>query len=105
MNRKKLPIEISDFAKDKIKEIRENKDIGKEYFLRLGVRSAGCGVASYVIGFDQLSDGDEMFEEDQIRIIIEKKQLMYLAAKRVDYGDFDGETGFVFLEADEKARS
>ena len=96
--KKKIPVVITDKAIRKILEIRENKQIGSEYCLRLGVKSAGCGIASYIIGFDYANEKDEIFELNNLQIIIEKMQLMYLAGKSVDYGEANEETGFIFRE-------
>ena len=92
------PVNITKPALEKILEIRIQKDIAKEYFLRLGVKSAGCGIASHIIGFDHVTGKDEVFELDGMEIIIEKIQVMYLAGKTIDYGESNGETGFIFLD-------
>jgi iron-sulfur cluster assembly accessory protein len=97
--KKKLPINITLAAYDKILEIRKNKKIDNSYLLRLGVKSAGCGIASYIIGFDHLDKKDEVFHLNDIRIIIEKVQLMHLAGKTVDYGESEGDIGFIFRES------
>ena len=55
---KKLPLSIAENAISKILEIRKNKQITEDYHLRLGVKSAGCGVASYIIGFDHATEKD-----------------------------------------------
>ena len=94
--KKKAPISITKIALEKIREIKSAKEIGDDYYLRLGVKSAGCGVASFVLGFDRKEAGDELFEWDGLELIIEKRQVMYLAGKQVDYGQSDGEVGFVF---------
>jgi len=96
--KKKLPINITLAAYDKILEIRKNKNIDNSYLLRLGVKSAGCGIAAYVIGFDHLDEKDEIFDLNDISIIIEKVQLMHLAGKTVDYGESEGDIGFIFRE-------
>ena len=96
--KKILPISISEIALKKILEIREQKQIAEEYHLRLDVKSAGCGIASYVVGFDLVNEKDEVFKLDQLNIVIEKIQVMYLAGKFVDYGESDGETGFIFRD-------
>lgn len=96
--KKKLPITISEKALSKILKIKAKKDIADEYYLRLGIKSAGCGVASYIIGFDHLKEKDEIFEFGELKIIIEKMQLMYLAGKSIDFGEADGVTGFIFRE-------
>ncbi len=79
-------------------EIKASKQIADSYCLRLGVKSAGCGIASYVIGFDTANEKDELFEINGLNIIIEKIQLMYLAGKSVDYCNSNGEVGFIFRE-------
>lgn len=96
--KKKLPISITEKAQHKILEIRENKKISGDYCLRLGVKSAGCGIASYVIGFDHANEKDEVFELNDLKVIIEKMQVMYLAGKSVDYGESECESGFIFRE-------
>lgn len=95
---KKLPLTISPIALQKILEIRESKQISAEYHLRLGVKSAGCGVASYLIGFDHSNEKDAVYQLDQLSVIIEKIQVIHLAGKTVDYGEWDGEIGFIFRE-------
>lgn len=96
--KKILPLSISDKAYQKILEIKKHKNISDDYCLRLGVKSAGCGVASYVIGFDHRSEKDELFLVEEIQVIIEKLQLMYLAGKIVDFDVVDGQEGFVFRD-------
>lgn len=93
---KRLPITVSESARNKIFEIRSQKSIADDYCLRLGVKSAGCGVASYVIGFDYANDKDEVYYLDGLKVIIEKIQVMHLAGKEVDFGNSDGKVGFIF---------
>ena len=97
--KKKLPLAITDSAYHKIMEIRSEKKIPEAYFLRLGVKSAGCGIASYVIGFDYPTEKDERYELADFSVIIEKIQVMYLAGKKVDFDEVDGEKGFIFRDA------
>ena len=94
--KKKLPVNITKKALKKILEIKKQKKIDDAYHLRLGVKPAGCGIASHMIGFDHPTAKDEVFELDGIQVIIEKIQLMHLAGKSVDYDVVDGEAGFLF---------
>ncbi len=96
--KKELPVTITDGAKKEIIAIRNHKNIADEYHLRLGVKSAGCGVASFIIGFDYANEKDEIYTLDGLTVVIEKMQLMYLAGKAVDYGESDGKTGFIFRD-------
>jgi iron-sulfur cluster assembly protein len=99
-NNKQLPLTITDLAYQKIVAIRNDKSISRDYALRLGVKSAGCGIASYVLGFDHQTGKDEKYELADFNVIIEKIQVMYLAGKKVDYDEVEGEIGFVFRDAD-----
>lgn len=96
--KKILPITISTKATKQILSIKKHKQIADEYYLRLGVKSAGCGIASYIIGFDHVNEKDEIYEMGDFNIIIEKIQVMYLAGKSIDYGEADGATGFIFKD-------
>ena len=98
--KKRPPLFITKKATEKILEIKRQKEIDDSYYLRLGIKPSGCGIASHIIGFDHPNDKDEQYEYEGIKIIIEKMHLMYLAGKSVDYGVFDGETGFVFRNRD-----
>ncbi len=93
---KKLPLTITDVAYQKVIEIRKNKGIDPGYCLRLGVKSAGCGIASFVIGFDHKTDKDILYPLQDFDVVIEKIQVMHLAGKKIDFGEVDGEKGFVF---------
>lgn len=93
---KKLPLTITDEAYRKVIEIRNKKGIDPDYSLRLGVKSAGCGIASYVIGFDHQTDKDILYPLEDFDVIIEKIQVMHLAGKKIDFNEVDGEKGFVF---------
>jgi Fe-S cluster assembly iron-binding protein IscA len=94
----KLPFIISEAACQKIIEIRHQKGIASDYYLRLGVKSAGCGVMSYVIGFDHKTEKDVAYSLPDFDIIIEKIQVLHLAGKIVDFDEVEGEKGFVFRE-------
>ncbi len=96
--KKKLPLTITKAACEKIIEIRKHKGIEENYLLRLGVKSAGCGVASYVIGFDYKTEKDVQYTLPDFEVIIEKIQVLHLAGKTVDFDEVDGEKGFVFRD-------
>lgn len=95
---KTLPLTITTSAYQKILDIRNQKGIKGDYSLRLGVKSAGCGIASYIIGFDHQNENDEVYTLKDFSVIIEKIQVIHLAGKKVDFDDVDGEQGFVFRE-------
>lgn len=97
MVEKILPVTITEKALEKIAQIRESKNIPDFYGLRIGVKGGGgCGGFSFVLGFDQRNEEDDEFEVTKLKLYIEKKQLMYVAGKMIDYIDSEDAQGFVF---------
>ena len=92
-------ISISEVAKNKVIELM--KDDGFNYssdFVRVGVKSGGCSGLSYELTFDKLSsESDKIFEDNGIKIAIDKKSFLYLVGTTLDYsGGLNGK-GFVFI--------
>lgn len=71
-------------------------DASKDY-VRVGVKSGGCSGLSYELNFDnKITDTDKVFEDNGVRIIIDKKSFLYLAGTILEYsGGLNGK-GFVF---------
>tara|TARA_B100000900_G_scaffold59073_1_gene44565 strand:- start:489 stop:818 length:330 start_codon:yes stop_codon:yes gene_type:complete len=91
-------ISITDFARKKVITLME--DDGFNYtsdFVRVGVKSGGCSGLSYELKFDNvLLDDDKVFEDNDIKIVVDKKSLLYLAGTTLEYsGGLNGK-GFVF---------
>ncbi len=66
-------------------------------FVRVGVKSGGCSGLSYELEFDsnQLNE-DRLFEDNGVKILVDKKSLLYLVGTTLDYsGGLNGK-GFVF---------
>jgi iron-sulfur cluster assembly protein len=91
-------IRVSDSASRKIVEMMKDDgyDAGKDY-VRVGVKSGGCSGLSYELKFDHdLGESDKVFEDNQVRIAVEKKSYLYLAGTVLEYsGGLNGK-GFVF---------
>lgn len=90
------PIEISDSALVEVKNIFKNKGIPSEYGLRVTVRGAGCGVA-LKLGFDKEKTGDEMYTFDEVKVFIQKKEMMFIIGKKIEFYDEQDGRGFVFV--------
>ncbi len=91
-------IKVSDHAKEKaIQLMTEDGFQPFEDFIRVGVKSGGCSGLEYVLKFDnEKSDADQIFEDNGIKIIVDKKSILYLAGTTLEYsGGLNGK-GFVF---------
>ena len=91
-------IKVSDTAKKKVVAlmIDEGFDATKD-FVRVGVKSGGCSGLSYDLTFDnKKEEKDKVFEENNVRIIVDKKSFLYLVGTTLEYsGGLNGK-GFVF---------
>lgn len=91
-------IKVSDQAKEKaIQLMTEDGFRPFEDYIRVGVKSGGCSGLEYVLKFDnERTDADQVFEDNGIKIIIEKKSILYLAGTVLEYsGGLNGK-GFIF---------
>ncbi len=91
-------IKVSETAKQKVVALmtEEGFDATKDY-VRVGVKSGGCSGLSYELKFDdKTADDDKVFEDNSVRIIIDKKSFLYLVGTTLEYsGGLNGK-GFVF---------
>lgn len=74
----------------------EEKNAGKG-FVRVGVTSGGCSGLTYNLSFDnEQKDTDRLIEDNDIKLLIDKKSLLYLAGTSLEFtGGLNGK-GFVF---------
>jgi iron-sulfur cluster assembly protein len=66
-------------------------------FVRVGVKSGGCSGLSYDLKFDSSkTEDDQLFQDNDVRIVVDKKSLLYLVGTTLEYsGGLNGK-GFVF---------
>lgn len=66
-------------------------------YVRVGVKSGGCSGLSYELKFDKnLDESDKLFEDNNVKIAVEKKSFLYLAGTVLEFsGGLNGK-GFVF---------
>ena len=90
---------ITEVAVNKIKKLMSEDDkITSEHFLRVGVKGGGCSGLSYDLGFDnEINEGDTIFENNGIKIHIDKKSLLYLFGTELNYSDGLNGKGFEFI--------
>lgn len=91
-------IKVSDTARKKIIDMMKDDgfDAAKD-FVRVGVKSGGCSGLSYELKFDnQVSENDKIFEDNEVKIVVEKKSFLYLAGTILEFsGGLNGK-GFIF---------
>jgi len=89
-------IKISDPARDRLLSLlgKSNK---KTPFIRVGVESGGCSGLSYKLDFDDSkNEDDEIFEDNGISLLVNRKSYLYLIGTTLEFSDGLNGKGFVF---------
>lgn len=90
-------ITVTENAKNQAIQLMKQENKPSDTFIRVGVAGGGCSGLSYELEFDNIKkDGDNIFEDKGIKIVVDKKSLLYLVGTELDYsGGLNGK-GFVF---------
>ena len=79
-------ITVSPQAKDYIVGLMAEKHSAPETFVRVGVKSGGCSGLEYQMDFDTSEkEGDQVFEDKGVRVVVDMKSLLYLYGTELDY--------------------
>jgi len=90
-----MAITLTDAAANRVQTFLESR--GNGLGVRLGVKTSGCSGLAYVLEFvDALDEDDEVFEDHGVKVIIDKKSLVYLDGTELDYGKEGLNEGFKF---------
>lgn len=91
----KMGISLTDSAADQVRLYLDKR--GKGVGLRLGVRTTGCSGLAYTLEFvDEVAANDEVFESNDVTVVIDKKSLVYLDGTELDFGKEGLNEGFRF---------
>lgn len=91
-------ITITDKAKERIAELREQEGRTEESQIRVSVKGGGCSGLMYDLEFDeQQQDSDQIFEDKGVKIFVDKKSILYLAGTTLDFSDGLNGKGFQFV--------
>lgn len=90
-------ITVSEAAKAHAIELMKAENRPADTFIRVGVEGGGCSGLSYKLEFDnQMKEGDQVFEDKGIKIVVDRKSFLYLVGTELEYsGGLNGK-GFVF---------
>ena len=90
-----MAITLTAKAADRIRHFMEQR--GKGVALRLGVKTTGCSGMAYVIEYaDAVEEGDVVFEDHGVKVVVSPKSLVYLDGTELDYTKEGLNEGFRF---------
>ncbi|MEA3244092.1 MAG: iron-sulfur cluster assembly protein IscA [Pseudomonadota bacterium] len=90
-----MAITLTDAAADRIKSFLQQR--GKGLGLRLAVRTSGCSGMAYVLEFiDELDEGDIVFEDQGVKVVVDPKSMAYIDGTELDFAREGLNEGFKF---------
>ena len=90
-----MAITLTEAAAQRVASFLANR--GKGLGVRLGVRTSGCSGMAYVLEFaDEAQAEDIVFEDRGVKILVDKKSLVYLDGTELDFGKEGLNEGFKF---------
>ncbi|WP_371372911.1 iron-sulfur cluster assembly protein IscA [Thalassotalea aquiviva] len=96
-----MSITMTPAAAERVRTFLTNR--GKGIGLRLGVKTTGCSGLAYVLEFvDDLNDDDQVFDIDNVKIIVDGKSLVHLDGTQLDFVKEGLNEGFKFTNPNAK---
>jgi iron-sulfur cluster assembly protein len=90
-----IPVTLTGSALKEIKRLMDEQDHTEKY-LRIGVKGGGCSGMSYLLGFENKTDKDEIYEIEDIPCIINPAHLIYLNNMEINWEGGLNARGFTF---------
>ena len=90
-------VSVTETARKKIFALLAEESLGEDAYVKVGVSSGGCSGLSYKLGFTgECLPDDKLIEDNGVRILVDKKSMLYLAGTVLDFsGGLNGK-GFTF---------
>ena len=90
-------ITVSNAAKEHAIQLIKEENKPENTCIRVGVDGGGCSGLMSNLEFDHvMKEGDKEFEDNGIKIVVDKKSFLYLVGTELDYtGGLNGK-GFTF---------
>jgi len=91
-------INVSEEAKNKLTEFKQQQGYDESYFVRVAVQGGGCSGLSYYLDFDnQEKEGDQEFDAGNgMKVVVDMKSYLYLHGTELQFSDGLNGKGFQF---------
>lgn len=91
-------VKVRDSARNEVIRLIAEKSPEEGTFIRVGVQGGGCSGLMYELDFDtEIKEGDKTFEDNGIKIVVDKKSYLYLIGTELDYSGGLNGRGFSFI--------
>lgn len=98
------PITLTPAALDRVRELLTQR--GKPSAgIRISIKTKGCSGLSYTLEYaDAIALTDEVLQVEELTLMIDHKALMFILGTEMDFVTEKMQSGFVFLNPNEKGR-
>jgi iron-sulfur cluster assembly protein len=88
---------LTERAIKEVRRILSEQNLPTGTVLRVGVKGGGCSGFSYTLGFDdQVSDVDQIYDENGVKVAVDPKSFLYLNGTELDFEESLMGRGFKF---------
>lgn len=96
LNIETLPVTFTESAMSELHRLQLSLELSEESFLRIGVKGGGCSGMSYLLAFDKKESGDNEYDIEGIKVVMNKAHVMYVLGMQVDWETGLNNRGFSF---------
>jgi iron-sulfur cluster assembly protein len=90
-------VSFSEIARTEILKSLDSPQIPAGYALRVGLKGGACA-ATYLLGLDKATENDELYEVEGVKVLIDKRHLMYLIGVKIDFAETEQGLGFTIVK-------
>ncbi len=98
------PITLTPAALNRVRDLLAQR--GKPSAgIRISIKTKGCSGLSYTLEYaDSIAPTDEVLQVEELTLMIDHKALMFILGTEMDFITEKMQSGFVFLNPNEKGR-
>src|SRR5688500_10866992 len=90
------PVTFTEGAVEEINRLMSAEGFDKSNCMRIGVQGGVSSGLSYILGFDQKTDKDEVYEVNGLTFVMNKAHGIYLMGMEIDWQGGLNSRGFTF---------
>jgi iron-sulfur cluster assembly protein len=85
-------------AKLQLDKLMVEENCTENHFLRVSVKGGGCSGLTYDLDFDdKIVDFDDVSEDQGLKLVIDRRSLLYLLGTELDFTEGLNGKGFLFI--------
>ena len=87
-------IAVTDNAVKHLRDLLESRSAATGTGLRLMVKRGGCAGLEYAMKLDTPAEGDQVYGQEDVKVIVDAESLSFLDGSEIDYSESLSDGGF-----------